>query len=101
MVDWRLFTKIIIVTLAVVVCAGSQSLDDLHVDNSLLRDLLPDPKSDMYAPNQKARLVRRGHYVPVKPTPLDDPVLISFSEKVADLIGDSLAHLATNHPMVR
>lgn len=65
-----------------------------HVDYSLLDTLTPDPEATEDGVDHDPRQVFSGHYVPVRPTPLPDPVLIAhsptlfaelgFSEQLAD-----------------
>ena len=58
-------------------------LDSLsaRIDNSWLRELNAEPGHARHAPNRRARELRSGHYVPVKPTPLPDPVLVACSNR--------------------
>ena len=66
---------------------AAQEFDALVVDNSWVRDLTADPTSLDFKPNQRARLVKSGHFVPVRPTPIRDPVLVAASRHVASLVG--------------
>ena len=61
----------------------SVNLRDVQIDNSLLRELNPDPEAAAHAPNNYAREVSQGHYVPVRPKPLPEPQLVAVSRKVA------------------
>ena len=47
---------------------------------SFIRDLKSDPESTQDGNDYKARQVRSGHFVPVKPTPLPDPVYVAHSQ---------------------
>ena len=49
--------------------------------------LIPDPEQEKYYPNNTARPVKDGHYVIVKTTPFNKPVVIHYSKDMADLLG--------------
>lgn len=55
-----------------------------YSDNSYIKQLLPDPETEQYAPNKKSRSVKSGHYVPVKSTPISNPNLIAYSKNLAN-----------------
>ena len=63
-----------------------------HVDYSLLRRLSPDPDGRADGQDHRAREVLTGHYVPVTPTPLENPECITHSPQLfADLgLNDAL-----------
>ena len=86
-----------------VLCAGQQGgLTDLvaSADLSLLRELRPDPQQQTYAPNMSPREVTGGHFVLVRPTPLPDPVLVTFSESMAGELNLS-AEACRSEPFLR
>lgn len=58
-----------------------------HADHSWMDSLLADPESDKFKPNKSSRQVRSGHYVPVLPTKLPDPYLVSYSNSMAHELG--------------
>src|SRR5438876_34254 len=67
-----------------------ESLKDyfsLYNDNSWLSQLLPDSETEKYKPNKKSREVLSGHYIIVKPTPLPNPFLISYSDILMEELG--------------
>eukprot|EP01104_Vermistella_antarctica_P001188 TRINITY_DN11245_c0_g1_i1.p1 TRINITY_DN11245_c0_g1~~TRINITY_DN11245_c0_g1_i1.p1 ORF type:complete len:506 (+),score=100.34 TRINITY_DN11245_c0_g1_i1:138-1655(+) len=79
-----------ILTPNVMSCArrgGSMSIRDLarHADQTWVNRLPIDPDSAKHAPNKTMREVKKGLYVPVKPTPLPNPKLIISS---ADMMGE-------------
>ena len=55
-------------------------VDDKH-------NLTPDPDQEKYHPNNTARSVKDGHYVTVKTTPFKNPVVVHYSQDLADLLG--------------
>ena len=57
------------------------------VNNTFLQDLEADPEQEQQAPNKRRREVRSGHYVLVKPTPLPEPSLVSYSKNMARSLG--------------
>ena len=57
------------------------------LDNSLLRELDPDPNSEGGYPNRASRAVDRGYWVAVEPTPLLDPTLVAHSADMAFRLG--------------
>lgn len=57
------------------------------LDNSLLRELQPEPDHHRHAPNKQGRDVNSGHYVPVEPTALPKPYLIAHSPELAGQLG--------------
>ncbi|VBB19061.1 hypothetical protein YASMINEVIRUS_1593 [Yasminevirus sp. GU-2018] len=60
-----------------------------YSDNSYIRQLDVDTESEKNYPNNKSRSVTSGHYVLSKPTPLKDPVLISFSKDLSKTLSFS------------
>eukprot|EP00928_Gymnodinium_smaydae_P008888 TRINITY_DN13276_c0_g1_i1.p1 TRINITY_DN13276_c0_g1~~TRINITY_DN13276_c0_g1_i1.p1 ORF type:complete len:623 (+),score=129.65 TRINITY_DN13276_c0_g1_i1:88-1869(+) len=58
-----------------------------RADLSWMRQLRCDPESEKHAPNRKSRQVRSGHFVPVRPTPLTAPRLVTFSPAMAAELG--------------
>ena len=50
----------------------------------LMNDLNNDPEESKYSPNHASREVKSGHYVNVKPTPLSNPKLISYSHDLTN-----------------
>lgn len=69
--------------------AASELLEPLlqSLDNSLLRELTPDPESKKLFPNKISRAVKSGHWVNVLPTPLAEPFLIAYSPDMAKKLG--------------
>lgn len=65
-----------------------------HADYSLLDTLTPDPDATADGVDHDPREVCSGHYVPVRPTPLPDPVLVAYSPGLFAELGFSteLAH---------
>lgn len=55
--------------------------------NSWTKMLNCDPESDENEPNATSRSVKSGHYVYVKPTPLPNPYLVTFSRSLAKTLG--------------
>lgn len=79
---------------------GLDRLYGKYADYSYLNQLQEDPESEKYgcsafltlllmptAPNKTSRQVLYGHYVPVAPTPLPEPMLIAFSNPLAQELG--------------
>jgi len=56
-------------------------------DHSWIRELVVDPEAEAQKPNKRSRQVRSGHWVPVKPTPLPRPHLLTFSPAMAAELG--------------
>jgi hypothetical protein len=54
-----------------------------YADHSFISSLHADPQSDEFAPNNRSREVKSGHFVPVKPLPLPAPKLIAASPAMA------------------
>ncbi len=78
------------------------SLEDFakHADYSLLDTLQPDPQATDDGRDHDPRQVFSGHYVPVKPTPIANPVYVSHSRQFFKELG--LADdLATSEPFMR
>lgn len=73
-----------------------KTLDDLaeRVDYSFLDTLSPDPQSTQTGDDHRPRQVFSGHYVPVSPTPIDNPVYVAHSKTFFAELGfdDKLAH---------
>ena len=72
-----------------------QTLNDLAqlADYSLMNALNRDPDASQDGVDYAPREVFSGHYVPVKPTPIEDPVYIAHSKNFFNELGfsDSLA----------
>jgi uncharacterized protein YdiU (UPF0061 family) len=72
-----------------------KSLYDLSklADYSLLNTLVPDPESSVDGLDYNPRQVFSGHYVPVKPTPIENPIYITHSKTFFKELGfdDTLA----------
>lgn len=66
-----------------------KSLDELakDVSYSLMEQLTADPQATADGEDYEPRQVFSGHYVPVKPTPLESPVYISHSKTLFDELG--------------
>ncbi|MDO6712755.1 protein adenylyltransferase SelO family protein [Aliiglaciecola sp. 2_MG-2023] len=73
-----------------------KTLEDLAKlsDYSLVDNLNCDPDATQTGDDYQPRQVFSGHYVPVKPTPIDDPLYVAHSEAFFAELGfdDSLAH---------
>ena len=73
-----------------------KTLHDLapFVNYSLMDTLNCDPESTQNGIDHLPRQVFSGHYVPVNPTPIDNPVYIAHSKSLFNELGfaDSLAH---------
>eukprot|EP01050_Picozoa_sp_SAG11_P013217 SAG11_NODE_1530_length_4737_cov_3.232643_6_plen_226_part_00 len=84
---------ILLAAASVAVPSASSSLGNttraccVSLDNSLLRELTPDPQTAQFAPNKNNRDVWNGHYVRVRPTPLRNPYLVAHSADFAQLLG--------------
>ena len=72
-----------------------ETLSDLAklVDYSLMKTLNKDPESRVDGVDHQPRQVFSGHYVPVNPTPIKNPVYIAHSKNLFSELGfaDSLA----------
>ena len=72
-----------------------EALSDLAklVDYSLMKTLNKDPESRVDGVDHQPRQVFSGHYVPVNPTPIKNPVYIAHSKNLFSELGfaDSLA----------
>ena len=72
-----------------------QTLKELakHTDYSLMNTLTPDPQATEDGVDHEPREVFSGHYVPVKPTPIQNPEYIIHSKQLFSELGfaDSLA----------
>ena len=79
-----------------------ETLDDLATlaDYSLMDTLSSDPEATADGVDHAPRQVFRGHYVPVNPTPIEDPVYIAHSENFFRELGFSNA-LATSEDFIR
>ena len=75
-----------------------ETLSDLAklVDYSLMKTLNKDPESRVDGVDHQPRQVFSGHYVPVNPTPIKNPVYIAHSKNLFSELGfvDSLAQSA-------
>lgn len=73
-----------------------KTLDELSkfVDYSFIKFLNQDPESTLDGVDHNPRQVLSGHYVNVKPTPIDDPDYIAHSATLFNELGlsDTLAH---------
>jgi uncharacterized protein YdiU (UPF0061 family) len=69
-------------------------------DYSLLNTLDPDPDATKHGIDHSPRQVFSGHYVPVKPTPIENPVYIAHSREFFRELGLSDA-LATSEDFMR
>ena len=71
------------------------SLNELsqYADYSLVDTLTSDPQASMNGKNHHPREVYNGHYVPVTPTPIPNPIYITHSKSFFEELGfdDSLA----------
>ncbi|GAL27071.1 selenoprotein O and cysteine-containing homologs [Vibrio variabilis] len=56
-------------------------------DYSLMMSLNRDPDSDGTGYDHKLRQVFTGHFVPVKPTPIADPIYITHSQPLFEELG--------------
>lgn len=65
-----------------------------HADYSLLAELSADPDARDDGEDHDPREVFSGHFVPVRPTPLPEPVLVAHSPTLFAELGfsDALAH---------
>lgn len=72
-----------------------KTLDDLapYVDYSFINALTPDPKASSDGVDHNPRQVYNGHYVPVNPTPIQNPYYIAHSQTFFKELGfdESLA----------
>ena len=64
-----------------ITAAPIDSLEALaqHADYSLLDTLCPDPQATADGTDREPRQVFQGHYVPVKPMPIEDLVYVVHS----------------------
>ncbi|WP_295041792.1 protein adenylyltransferase SelO family protein [Sulfuricurvum sp.] len=73
-----------------------KTLSDLapFADYSLIRSLTPDPKATSDGVDHDPREVFSGHYVPINPTPIQNPHYIAHSRTFFKELGfdESLAH---------
>ncbi|EGA70220.1 hypothetical protein VISI1226_04360 [Vibrio sinaloensis DSM 21326] len=75
--------------------AGQQSSDQMEglielanaCDYSLLDTLKPDPEATTDGIDHRPRQVTSGHYVPVQPTPISDPIYVSHSQALFKELG--------------
>ena len=76
--------------------ATIKTLNDLapFANYSLMDTLIPDPNATQDGIDHNPRQVFSGHFVPVNPTPIDEPVYIIHSKNLFKELGfgDSLAH---------
>ncbi|MDB2562247.1 protein adenylyltransferase SelO family protein [Sulfurimonas sp.] len=79
-----------------------KSLDDLAkvADYSLVNTLNSDPDSKADGIDHYPREIFSGHYVPVKPTPIENPVYIAHSKIFFEELGFSDS-LATSQDFIR
>jgi len=71
-----------------------------YADYSLLDTLKPDPQASDDGRDHDPREVFSGHYVPVTPTPIADPVYVAHSKQFFKELGLS-DDLATSEPFIR
>ena len=78
------------------------TLEDLAklADYSLINTLYPDPDATDDGVDHSPREVFSGHYVPVNPTPIEEPVYISHSETFFKELGFSDT-LATSEDFIK
>ncbi len=69
-------------------------------DYSLVKNLNADPKATENGVDHDPRQVFSGHYVPVKPTPIENPKYVAHSKAFFHELGLSDA-LATSEPFMR
>ena len=69
-------------------------------DYSFMETLSPDPEATIDGVDHAPRQVFSGHFVPVKPTPIEDPVYIAHSENFFHELGFS-DELATSEDFMR
>ena len=69
--------------------ATIQTLDDLAkiTDYSLINTLRADPEATQDGVDHEPRQVFSGHYVPVNPTPIENPVYIAHSKELFKELG--------------
>ncbi|RUM63816.1 MAG: hypothetical protein DSZ04_04570, partial [Sulfurimonas sp.] len=79
-----------------------QTLNDLAqlADYSLMNTLNPDPDASQDGVDYAPREIFSGHYVPIKPTPIEDPVYIAHSKNFFNELGFS-DNLAQSDDFVR
>ncbi|MBD3794089.1 MAG: YdiU family protein [Thiotrichales bacterium] len=79
-----------------------ESLDDLAplADYSLARTLKADPQARKDGVDHYPRQVFSGHFVPVKPTPIQNPKYVAHSQRFFRELGFSDT-LATSEPFMR
>ena len=65
-----------------------------RLDYSLLEALQPDPEATLDGNDHRPRPVLSGHYVPVTPTPIPDPIYVTHSPTLFAELGldEALAH---------
>ena len=71
-----------------------------YANYSLLETLQPDPQATDDGRDHDSRQVFRGHYVPLKPTPIANPRYVAHSKAFFKELGLSDA-LATSEPFMR
>lgn len=73
-----------------------QTISDLakYVDYSFLNALVVDPHAQEDGDEHNPRQVFSGHYVPVTPTPIENPIYVAHSQTFFEELGfdNSLAH---------
>jgi uncharacterized protein YdiU (UPF0061 family) len=74
-----------------------QTVSDLakYVDYSFLNSLVVDPHAKEDGNEHNPRQVFSGHYVPVTPTPIENPIYVAHSQTFFEELGfdNSLAHM--------
>ncbi|NVK26073.1 MAG: YdiU family protein [Gammaproteobacteria bacterium] len=65
-----------------------------HTDYSLLKNLTRDPAATPDGNDHRLRQVFSGHYVPVTPTPINEPIYVTHSKAFFEELGfdDALAY---------
>ena len=66
-----------------------KNLEELsqYANYSLIDTLTPDPQASMDGENHDPREVYNGHYVPVTPTPIPNPIYITHSKSFFEELG--------------
>jgi len=79
-----------------------ETLDDLSklADYSFMETLIPDPEARADGVDHDPRQVFSGHFVPVNPTPIEDPTYIVHSKNFFNELGFSHS-LATSKDFMR
>ena len=70
-------------------------------DYSFINKLNSDPDAKYNADNKSPREVFSGHYVPVSPTPIKDPIYISHSNNFFEELGFSESLIKSNDLLIK